>query len=133
MLRVAGKRHARHAAHPTKDAKTPAAASPRHQESVTHGRRRACGVSRRCLIGRLPSSPESAAAASAGEVLRADLLQELPELLDLVLLLVGDDDPRLTENLVGATDRGTDPQRQGDRVAGARGDPQTVTDEQLRV
>src|SRR3712207_7966541 len=61
-----------------------------------------------CLRGQ-PGAP------SAGEVLRTDLLQKLPELLDLVLLLVGYDDGRLGEDLIVATNRRTDPQGQRDR------------------
>jgi hypothetical protein len=42
---------------------------------------------------------------AATEVLRSDLLEELPELLDLIFLLVRDRDPGLVQHLVAAEDR----------------------------
>src|SRR5262245_40322282 len=71
--------------------------------------------------------------ASAGEVLGPDLFQELPELLDLVLLLVRNHDTGLGEDLVGTPDRRAHPQREGDRVAGPRRDPYAVSDQQVGV
>src|SRR5690606_5467475 len=79
--------------------------------------------------GRWWSARRGMAGDSTGEVFRAHLVEELPELLDLVLLLVRDDDPGLVQHRVGAPDGGADPQCQRDRVAGPGGDPQAVTEE----
>src|SRR4051794_28384290 len=70
---------------------------------------------------------------SAREVLRTDLVEELAELLHLVLLLVGDDDTRLGEHLLGTPDRRADAQGQGDRVTRPRRHPDVVADEQVGV
>src|SRR3954452_1915066 len=55
------------------------------------------------------------------EVVRRDLVEELPELLDLVLLLVGDRDARLLEDLLSTEDRRPGPkgERDGIRRTGA--------------
>src|ERR1022692_2544464 len=52
----------------------------------------------------------------AAEVFRGNRVEELPELLDLVLLLVRDRDPRLVEYLLAREDRGAGAQREGDGV-----------------
>src|SRR3984885_3864697 len=67
------------------------------------------------------------------EVLGRDLVEELPKLLDLVLLLVGDGDASLVEDLVGREDRGTGPQCQGDRVRGPGAGLGAVGEDEVRV
>src|SRR5262245_38680574 len=67
------------------------------------------------------------------EVLRAHLLEELPELLDLVFLLVRNHDPGLREDLVGAADRGAHTQGERDRVARPGRHPHAVTDQEIGV
>ena len=57
---------------------------------------------------------------AAAEILRSDLLQELPELLDLVLLLVRDGYPGLVQHLVAAEDRGSGAKRERDGIRRAR-------------
>ena len=51
----------------------------------------------------------SRSALALVEVLRRDVVEELPELLDLVLLLVGYDDPGIVEQVLGAHDLGAGP------------------------
>src|SRR3954452_19943075 len=76
--------------------------------------------------------PSSAPAAGAGaEVLRGDLVEELAELLDLVLLLVGDLDADLVEELLGPEDRGTRADGEGDGVRRAGADRPLVAEDQL--
>src|SRR5215211_1933437 len=64
-----------------------------------------------------------AGAGARAEVLRGDLVEELAELLDLVLLLVGDLDADLVEQVLGSVDGspGADGERDGVRRAGADG------------
>src|SRR4029453_67166 len=62
-----------------------------------------------------------AAGSGAGaEVLRRDLVEELAELLDLVLLLVGDLDAHLVEQVVGPVDRRTGADGDSPRVRRGR-------------
>src|SRR3989442_3128888 len=55
------------------------------------------------------------------EILRIDPLEELPELLDLLLLVVADHDRRLGQDVLVGEDRHVHPDRQGDGVARAGG------------
>src|SRR3954451_20525323 len=65
------------------------------------------------------------------EVLRRDLVEELAELLDLVLLLVGDLDPHLVEQLLGPEDGGTGADGEGDGVGRAGAHDPVVGEEEL--
>ena len=56
------------------------------------------------------------------EVLRETVVEELPELLHLVLLLVGHREPRLVQHVLGADDLGAGAQREGDGVRRAGAD-----------
>src|SRR4051812_29352648 len=80
---------------------------------------------------RIRSSGRSTRAGTGAEVLGADVVQELAELLDLVLLLVRDLDPDLVEQCLGAVDRGTGADGEGDGVRRAGADRALVTEEQL--
>src|SRR5436305_5414088 len=80
----------------------------------------------------VPRRPRSAAGARArAEVLRRDLVEELAELLDLVLLLVGDLDPDLVEQVLGTEDGRTGPDGEGDGVRGAGADHAVLPQHQL--
>jgi hypothetical protein len=68
---------------------------------------------------------------AGAEVLRRDLVEELAELLDLVLLLVGDLDPHLVEQVVGAVDRGTGPDGERHRIRRAGADHALIAEDQL--
>ena len=71
--------------------------------------------------------------SAALEVLGRDLVEELPELLDLVLLLVGHREAGLVEHVLGADDRGAGAQREGDRVRGPGADLDAAVEDQLGV
>ena len=60
------------------------------------------------------------------EVLRADVVQELPELLDLFLLVAGDEDRGLRQHVLLREDRHRHPDGERDRVGGPRGDLEGV-------
>src|SRR5579859_444467 len=63
-----------------------------------------------------PPGPGAPGSGSPSEILRADGVQELAELLDLVFLLVRDRDPGLVQDLLGREDRRAGAQRERDRV-----------------
>src|SRR6187402_2693589 len=79
------------------------------------------------------SATTARSALALVEVLRRYVVEELAELLDLVLLLVGYDDPGVVEQVLGAHDLRTGAQREGDRVGGARADLDTGGQDQRRV
>src|SRR5438132_7442018 len=68
------------------------------------------------------SGPRSCAPRTpggSGEVLGVDVLQELPELLDLLLLVVADDDGGLGQDLLVGEDGDVHPDGESDGVTGA--------------
>ena len=58
------------------------------------------------------------AVRSAGEVLRGDAVEELAEAFELGLFFLGGGDAGFAEDLFGAADRRTEPDREGDRSLG---------------
>src|SRR5215472_14501672 len=77
-------------------------------------------------------APVTLASGGAAEVLGRDRVEELTELLDLVLLLVGDRDAGLLEDFVSRENRGAGPERQGYRVRRPRADLLAVREDQVR-
>src|SRR5690606_38218812 len=90
------------------------ARSPGREEEVT--RRWGCGPG---TGRRTPAGAGAVASAGAAEVLRGDRVQELPELLDLVLLLVRYRDAGLLQDVLAGEDRRAGAQGEGDGVGGA--------------
>src|SRR4051812_37734096 len=78
-----------------------------------------------------PASGGTAGAGARAEVLRRYLVEELAELLDLVLLLVGDLDAHLVEQVLRAEDRRAGAHRQRDGVRRPGADDPLVTEHQL--
>src|SRR5690606_24282755 len=89
------------------------ARSPGREEEVT--RRWGCGPG---TGRRTPAGAGAVASAGAAEVLRGDRVQELPELLDLVLLLVRYRDAGLLQDVLAGEDRRAGAQGEGDGVGG---------------
>jgi len=79
------------------------------------------------------SGRSSGRSGSPAEVLGRDRVEKLPELLDLVFLLVGDGHARLVQDLVAGEDLRAGAQRQRDRVLRARAHLGPVGEDQVRV
>src|SRR3954453_9149087 len=78
-----------------------------------------------------PASGSAAGSGACTEVPGGDLVEELPELLDRVLLLVRDLDADLVEQLLCPEDRCSGADGQGDRVRWTGTDHALVTEDQL--
>src|SRR5580700_5770331 len=88
----------------------------------------------RCPLWQCWPDGEVCVTSSRGpaEVLRADRVEELAELLDLVFLLVRDRDPGLVQDFLGGEDRGAGPQCERDRVRGPGADLLAVGEDEVR-
>src|SRR5699024_706526 len=77
--------------------------------------------------------PRSASSSPASEIFGRDVVQELPEGLDLVLLLVGHRHPRLVDHVLVRVDRGSGTQCQGDGVRRTGADLRAIGENEFGV